>query len=181
MPPLLEELLFRGFLFQRLIAGLGIIWAQLILGGLFAFGHVTDPELSLSAQIWGGLDLVLAAMVFGLAYYRTKSLALPVGLHLGWNWFQGHVLGFAVSNHDQQGIFEPVVANMPEWLTGGSFGPEATIFAVVSEVIMLVILWRWKGTTAAQTKAQTEVQTEPTIRTKIRSESGKLARFKLQT
>lgn len=148
---LLEELLFRGFLFQRLIAGLGFVWAQVILGGLFAFGHVTDPELTLSAQIWGGLDLVLAAMVFGLAYYRTQSLALPVGLHLGWNWFQGHVLGFAVSSHDQQGVFEPVISNMPEWLTGGSFGPEATVFAVASEIIMLVILWRWKGTVNAQT------------------------------
>ena len=95
------------------------------------------------------ISLAVGAVLFGLAYLRTRSLALPIGLHLGWNWSQGHLLGLGVSGHDQAGWWRPVFTGQPEWLTGGAFGPEASIFSPLVSLLMIVLLWRWKGSVAA--------------------------------
>lgn len=142
---LMEELLFRGFIFQRMIHGIGFWPTQFLFAAVFSFGHFTDPELALTAQILGGLDLVIFALVMGVAYQKTKSLALPVGLHLGWNWMQGHIFGFAVSGHDKEGILIASLESMPIWVNGGSFGAEASIFGVLSELFVLFALMKWKG------------------------------------
>jgi len=92
--------------------------------------------------------LFLGAVLLGLAYLRTRSLALPIGIHLGWNWTHGHLLGFGVSGFAQPGWFHPLLQDLPEWVTGGRFGPEASIFAVVADVLLIVLLWKWKGGTA---------------------------------
>ena len=89
--------------------------------------------------------VALAAILFGLAYLRTQSLALPIGLHFSWNWVLGQFFGFGVSGIEQQGVLIAETTNLPIWLTGGSFGPEASIFAVLVDLLFIVILWRWKG------------------------------------
>src|SRR5207342_863423 len=104
----LEELLFRGFLFQRLVAGMGVWPAQLALALLFALAHWGNPGMAGAAKVWATFDIALAAITLGLAYLRTGSLALPIGLHLGWNWAQGHVLGFGVSGIGLTGWLHPV-------------------------------------------------------------------------
>lgn len=142
---LFEETLFRGFLFQRLIDGMGVWVAQLLLAALFAVGHWGNPGMHGATEVVASLDLALGAILLGLAWVRTRSLALPVGLHLGWNWAQGHVLGFGVSGFDYSGWFQPVFQGMPQWLTGGEFGPEASLLAVVVDVFLICVLWRWKG------------------------------------
>lgn len=140
-----EELLFRGFVFQRLIDGLGIIWAQLLLAGLFAIGHWDNPGLEGVAFIVASIELATASLVLGLAYIKTRSLALPIGLHFGWNWCLGQVYGFEVSGIEQTGLLQPTLSDAPVWLNGGSFGPEASIFAIVAELLMIAILLRWKN------------------------------------
>lgn len=143
---LVEELLHRGFIFQRLINGIGIWGAQLLIASLFALGHWGNPGMHGLTQIFSSIDLFLASLIFGLAYIKTRSLALPIGLHLGWNWSQGNILGFGVSGHEQAGWFEPVFHDMPQWLTGGEFGPEASVFSVVVSIATFIILLNWKGT-----------------------------------
>ena len=146
---LFEETLFRGFLFQRLRDGTGIWVAQIALALLFAAGHWGNPGMHGATMFWATIDIALAAVMLGLAYLRTRSLALSIGLHLGWNWTQGHVLGFGVSGIGQPGWFHPVFLGKAEWLTGGSFGPEASVFGVVVDLITLALLWQWKGSHAA--------------------------------
>lgn len=142
---LLEELLFRGFIFQRLIAGLGI-WPPLVgMALIFAAGHATNPEVNKDTIILATLDIFLVAIVFGLAFIKTQSLALPVGMHLGWNWAQGNLFGFNVSGYQHHGLLTPTLTEQPAWITGAGFGPEATIFAVVSELVVIALLLRWKG------------------------------------
>lgn len=80
---LFEETLFRGFVFQRLLDGIGVWGAQIVLALLFASGHWGNPDMQGTTLAWASLDLFLGAVLFGLAYLRTRSLALPVGLHLG--------------------------------------------------------------------------------------------------
>lgn len=150
---LFEETLFRGFIFQRLVDGAGIWIAQLALALLFALGHWDNPGMEGATKLWASLDLALGAIMLGLAYMRTRSLALPVGLHLGWNWSQGYLLGFGVSGVDQTGWFHPVFQGKAEWLTGGDFGPEASICAVLVDMMFIFLLWKWKGSRAPHATA----------------------------
>jgi membrane protease YdiL (CAAX protease family) len=145
-----EESLFRGFLFQRLVAGLGAWPAQLILALFFARAHWGNPGMQGATKLWATLDIALAAVFLGLAYLRTRSLALPVGIHLGWNWAQGHVLGFGVSGTSvSNGWVRPVFQGKPEWVSGGAFGLEASIFGVLAALVGILLLWRWRGSAPA--------------------------------
>ena len=146
---LFEEALFRGFAFQRLVDGIGAGPALAGVALLFALAHFDNPGMQGATRAWATLDLMLGAFLFGLAYLRTRSLALPVGLHLGWNWAQGALLGFPVSGFEQAGLLQPVYQGRPEWLSGGSFGPEASVCAVLVDVVAIVLLWRWSGPRAA--------------------------------
>jgi membrane protease YdiL (CAAX protease family) len=142
---LLEELLFRGFVFQRLVAGLGAWTAQGLLALTFALAHWGNPDMQGDARVLATIEIALGAILLGLAWLRTRSLALPVGLHLGWNWAQGQILGFDVSGLEQPGWWRPVFDGAPDWLTGGEFGLEASVCAIAVDVLMIVLLWRWKG------------------------------------
>lgn len=144
---LLEETLFRGFLFQRLLDGTGARFTLIAFAILFAIAHWGNPGMEGATRVWATLDTALGAILLGLAYLRTRSLALPVGIHLGWNWTQGHLLGFGVSGYEQTGWFHPLFQGKAEWVTGGAFGPEASAFAVVVDLTVIALLWRWKGST----------------------------------
>jgi hypothetical protein len=141
----LEELLHRGFIFQRLIDGLGVLPAQLLIATLFTLGHWGNPGMEGETQIISSVVLFIVSLLFGLAYIKTQSLAMPIGLHLGWNWFQGTILGFSVSGHQENGLLSPIFNDSPQWLTGGEFGPEASIFSVLVGAVALTLLYFYKG------------------------------------
>ena len=143
---LLEELLFRGFVFQRLVDGIGARGAVAGMAALFAAGHWSNPGMEGAARIIGTVDIALAAVMLGLAWLRTRSLALPLGLHLGWNWAQGSVLGFKVSGHEHVGWWSPVIDAGAPWLSGGGVGAEGSVFSVAVSLAVIALLWRWKGT-----------------------------------
>lgn len=158
---LFEEVLFRGFLFQRLVDGAGVWVAQIALALLFALGHWGNPDMHGATKVWASIDIALAAVMLGMAYLRTRSLALPFGLHLGWNWMQGHVLGFDVSGVDLPGWFLPQLLDRPQWMTGGAFGPESTVFAVVVDLAVLALLWKWKGSVAGSSQREPVLRAQP--------------------
>ena len=139
-----EELLFRGYAFQRLVDGTGD-WLALGLASLyFASAHWDNPGMTSPIQFWGLLNITLAGILLGLCYLKTRSLAMSIGLHLGWNWTQGSLLGFGVSGIRLGSFLEPVFHDRPLWLTGGSFGLEASLPCAI--ICSLAILWmvRWK-------------------------------------
>jgi membrane protease YdiL (CAAX protease family) len=138
-----EELLFRGFIFQRLIAGLGQWPAQLILAGYFLLTHLNNPGMTGDVKILASINIFIASLMFGVAFIRTKSLAMPLGLHFMANLTQGGVLGFGVSGTDQSGLLKPVFNEVPEWLTGGQFGLEASVLGLVCVVITFILIQRW--------------------------------------
>ncbi|HET9482761.1 MAG TPA: type II CAAX endopeptidase family protein [Xanthomonadales bacterium] len=142
---LFEETLFRGFVFQRFVAGAGPWIAQIALGLLFATSHWGNPDMHGATLAWATLELFLGAVLLGLAYLRTRSLALPIGIHFGWNWVHGYVLGFGVSGFEHAGWFRPLLQGAPDWVSGGRFGPEASIFAVLVDVALILAVWKWKG------------------------------------
>lgn len=144
-----EEFLFRGFLFQRLIDGLGQWWAQLIIGGLFVLTHSTALEGAGDIRYLAGLNIFVASLMFGFAFLRTRSLAMPIGIHFAANFVQGGVLGFGVSGNEEQGVLAPTLAG-PDWLTGGAFGLEASVPGLVCVIAITVALWRWRTQPGAQ-------------------------------
>ncbi|MFN7959432.1 MAG: CPBP family intramembrane glutamic endopeptidase [Holophagaceae bacterium] len=141
-----EEIMSRGFPFQRLVEGAGTWVGQLVFAVLFALGHWGNPGMHGATKAWATLNIALAALLLGFCYLRTRSLALPIGVHLGWNWAQGSLLGFGVSGTtDIQGLWSPVFHGKPEWLTGGAFGLEASLPCALVCGAFILALWRWKG------------------------------------
>ncbi len=142
-----EEIMARGFPFQRLVEGVGSGLGQLVLAGLFALAHWGNPGMHGGAKVWATVNIALAAILLGFCYLRTGSLAMPIGLHFGWNWAQGTLLGFGVSGTtDLKGLWTPVFHGHPEWLTGGAFGLEASLPCVLICGAAILLIWRWKGT-----------------------------------
>lgn len=143
-----EETLFRGYPFQRLEESLGTWPTQLLLAVLFTLMHMGNPGLRAAdapLRFWSLLNIALAAIFLGLAYLRTRSLALPIGLHLGWNWAQGSLLGFQVSGtHLGAGPWFPVLHDKPHWFTGGSVGLEGSIFCTLVVAVGILALLAWE-------------------------------------
>ncbi|MBS1767323.1 MAG: CPBP family intramembrane metalloprotease [Acidobacteria bacterium] len=145
-----EETLFRGYLFQRLVDGLGEWPAQLLMACFFGLAHWGNPGMKGATLFWATLNIALAAILLGLCYLKTKSLALPIGVHIGWNFTQGNLLGFGVSGTtDAKGLLQPVFHAKPEWLTGGAFGLEASLPCVIICGAAIVALVVWKGRASA--------------------------------
>ena len=132
-----EELLFRGVLLQRLAAGIGNGPAQVGIGLLFVLTHLDNPGMDGATRLWAGVNIFLASMLFGLAYLRTRGLALPIGLHFMANVMQGIVLGFGVSGNEEPSVLTPAFNSSTTWLTGGQFGLEASLPGLIAVTLML--------------------------------------------
>jgi len=139
-----EELLFRGFLFRRLLDGLGAWPAQLIVAALFVLTHSDALRVLGPLGYLAGANIFLASILFGLAYLRTRSLAMSLGLHLAANVTQGPVLGFGVSGTEGERLLTPSPSGAPDWLYGGPFGLEASVPGLLCLVALLVILRAWR-------------------------------------
>lgn len=122
-----EELLSRGYHLQTLASGLNLFWGVAISSAVFGFLHIFNPGSSWVAV----LGILLAGLYFAFAYLRTKQLWLPIGLHIGWNFFEGVVFGFPVSGLDIYPLARVDVTGPVLW-TGGAFGPEAGLIVLPS-------------------------------------------------
>lgn len=143
-----EELLFHGYLLKRAVDGLGFWPGLLLMALVFAKSHWDNPGIaSRAALVWATVNIGLAGLLLGLGYLRFKSLAWPIGAHLGWNWTQGNLLGFAVSGTtDTPGWWRAVPhPGHAAWLTGGAFGLEASLPCALVCGAGVVGLALWKG------------------------------------
>jgi membrane protease YdiL (CAAX protease family) len=132
-----EEMLFRGYAFQTLIAGSGPFSALLPTSLLFAFAHAGNQGIS-----WLGLINTFGfGLVLGYAYIRSRDLWLPIGIHFGWNWALV-VFGLNVSGF-KMGVTGFVVRwRVSDLWSGGSYGPEASVLTCGIIVGLIVLLYR---------------------------------------
>lgn len=133
-----EELVFRGLLFRCLSEWLGPRAA--LLASALAFGgmHGVLDNGSLGSALAVAVE---AGVLLSVAFWVTRGLWLPIGMHAGWNLTLGGVFGSAVSGSVVPGILVPAMAG-PTWLTGGRFGLEASLPAVLVCLTASALLWR---------------------------------------
>jgi membrane protease YdiL (CAAX protease family) len=131
-----EELLSRGYWLQNLKDALNMKWAVLLSSAAFAILHWSNPNHSWQAT-WG---LFLAGLILAFGYVRTRRLWLPIGMHIGWNFFEGTVFGFAVSGTQSFSLIEHTVEGPDIW-TGGAFGPEAGLVQLPALALGVLLIW----------------------------------------
>lgn len=104
-----EELLFRGFIFQRLNSAFGRWPAQLVTGTLFLLTHLNNPGMTDITKVIASINIVVASLLFGIVYLRTRKLAMTFGIHFMANCTQGIIRGFGVSGETKAGFFEACI------------------------------------------------------------------------
>lgn len=141
-----EELMIRAVLLRLVWRAFGPWAAFAVSAALFGFGHIANPNATIFASICIALE---AGLMLGAFYALTGRIWVSIGVHAAWNFTQGYVFGAAVSGGD----FGPALASstaragIPEWLTGGAFGPEASLPALIvcTMVGVGVMALAWKA------------------------------------
>jgi membrane protease YdiL (CAAX protease family) len=131
----LEELLFRGYAFQTVVQWITFLPATLGFALLFSYAHYFNPNVTVLSLV----NVGLAGVWLSLAYMKTRSLWLPFGLHVAWNFSQTAIFSFPTSGAAfQEYRLADVVQGGPEWITGGAFGPEGGVLATIA---LLLSTW----------------------------------------
>ncbi len=131
-----EELMFRGYWLANLQESLGTRWALILSSFAFGLAHAANPGFGSPALI----GLLLAGLLFAFAVLRTGNLWLAIGLHIGWNFVEGPILGYQVSGLEMFRLIEQQVAG-PKLLTGGAFGPEAGLLLAPALIVGALLIY----------------------------------------
>lgn len=131
-----EELLSRGYHLQTIASGLNMFWGVFISSAVFGILHRGNPNAT-GISIVG---ILFAGLFLAFGYLTTKQLWLPIGLHIGWNFFEGVIFGFPVSGMDFYSITRITVTG-PELWTGGAFGPEAGLVVLPGLLLGVILIY----------------------------------------
>ena len=136
-----EETLFRGYPLQTLMRSWPLWVAVLPVSAPFALVHLLNPNVAPGFTL---LNTALAGVWLCVAYWRTRSLWFALGLHFGWNWVQGALLGSPVSG--LRGITPNPLLRFadagPAWVGGGDYGIEGGAACTLALIISTVFVWR---------------------------------------
>ncbi len=147
-----EEMIFRGCGLRNLAEGLRLpkvsartafLASYLITSMMFGAFHLLNANATWISTV----SLMLVALLLGLGYVLTGELAISIGMHITWNFFQGFVFGFPVSGGTTGSSFLLIQQGGPALWTGGAFGPEAGLAGVLATALgcALICLWvRWR-------------------------------------
>jgi len=136
-----EELLLRGYHLQTLASGTNLAFGIILSSMIFSLLHINNPGSSMASLV----GILLAGLFMAFGYLRTRRLWLPIGLHIGWNIFEGAIFGFPVSGMDYfPRVMQIKIIGADIW-TGGAFGPEAGLVvlpAIGLGVLLITIFTR---------------------------------------
>lgn len=141
-----EELFSRGYHIINMTEGFSSKWfsvnhaallALLISSSIFGILHAANPNASLISTV----NIIFAGVVLGIPYLVTGKLAIPVGLHAAWNFFQGGIFGFPVSGSPHRSALLQIRETGPNLITGGSFGPEAGLMGIMGLILIVILFY----------------------------------------
>jgi uncharacterized protein len=132
-----EEVLFRGVLFRLVEEWTGTWIALAVSAAIFGLAHAANPGATWVSSLAIALE---AGILLGAAFVLTRNLWFPIGLHFAWNFCEGPLYGTQVSGHVvlSSALAARVVG--PTIVTGGAFGPEAGLAAIVTCVLVAAVL-----------------------------------------
>jgi uncharacterized protein len=158
---MLEEVMFRGYPFQRLVESFGALgqWmfghsgagqdgpderpnrfgaiiAAVLWSTAFGAVHLGNPD----ASVWSFLNTAFVGLLLCFAYLRTRSLWMPWGIHFAWNTTLGVIFGLPVSGLMEFAVVVRSKAVGPKWITGGSYGIEASALGTAVIVVGIVVV-----------------------------------------
>lgn len=140
-----EEILLRAIMLRLMWRAFGPWAAFIISAAVFGAAHLANPEATWFAAACIALE---AGVMLAAFYALTGRIWVSIGAHAGWNFTMGYLFGAPVSGTD----FGPSLATsaarfgFPDWLSGGEFGPEASLpgLLVCTAVGLAALWWAWK-------------------------------------
>jgi uncharacterized protein len=139
-----EEAYFRSYLITNLREGFlsrsgrkhtPVLAAVLVSSVIFGLAHATNPHSS-----WIALtNITIAGIVLAYPYIKTRSIAISVGMHLSWNYFQGVIFGLPVSGMKMENSITTATVTGSEFITGAEFGPEGGIIGFLGLILMALL------------------------------------------
>jgi membrane protease YdiL (CAAX protease family) len=143
---IVEELMVRGLILRLMWRSFGPVVAFLVSAAAFGAGHLGNDNATVFAVVCVALE---AGIMLGAFYALTRRLWVSIGVHVAWNFAQGYLFGAVVSGEPLGPSLAVSEAKngFADWLTGGPFGPEASLpaLAVCSAVGATTLLLAWKA------------------------------------
>jgi membrane protease YdiL (CAAX protease family) len=155
-----EEMAMRASLLRTMAEGLNkksargaLIAAYAISSVLFGLLHLANPDATWVSTA----NIMLAGVFLGLGLVLTGEMAIPIGLHIAWNFFQGNVFGFPVSGNNAGVTFIAIQQGGPVLITGGAFGPEAGLVGIAAILLGAGLILAWVRVRRGQARLQTSL------------------------
>lgn len=136
---MVQELMFRGYLFTKTISRYGVVWTNVIFAIVFMLVHVIDHDVlqSIPRMVMLAVTIPVGHLWFAAAMLRSKTLLFPIGLHWGNNWAVHHLLGSADNQQSLLYLSEQKIFNT--W-------PPLIFVLLLFNVFFLLVTWAiWKG------------------------------------
>ncbi|MBY5034879.1 CPBP family intramembrane metalloprotease [Streptococcus gallolyticus] len=134
-----EELLTRGWLLPLIYRRTNLAVAIGVSSSVFGFMHLGNSHVTLLSLV----GLILSGIMMALYMLKTDNIWGVAALHAAWNFTQGNLYGIAVSGGEtgKSILHFAVNTSSPEWISGGGFGTEGSLFSCLVELLAILYLW----------------------------------------
>lgn len=134
-----EEILIRGIIFRIVEEKLGSYISLLISAIIFGALHMANPNSTLLSGLCVGIE---GGLLMGSAYIYARNLWFPIAIHFAWNFMQSGIFGAITSGNEKTNTLLSTKITGNQLITGGEFGPEATIQAIIFCLFASIILMK---------------------------------------
>lgn len=143
----------EGFAGKRIGPRLALVFATLASAAVFGLAHIGNDNAT-----WvSSLSITVAGCMLACGLLWTGELALPIGLHISWNFCQGNVFGFPVSGNPMPVRVFAIEQGGAVLITGGAFGPEAGLIGIAAMLVGVGMIAAWVRLTRGQLRMLTEL------------------------